>query len=380
MNDYLNQDKKKRLKGKFIKILIILLVFLCLILSYITYDNININNYANNENIVIEKTIQTINGQKEKDKTVINMIQDIKESIVGISKVKNTGSSVFSSENISELGLGTGVIVSEKGYILTNAHVSGEKYSSCYVTLTDENTYNGNVVWSNTDIDMSIVKINKNGLKKAKIGNSDEIQVGESVYAIGNPIGFEFQRTVTGGIVSALNRTIKFEENEKETYMEDLIQTDATTNPGNSGGPLINLDGEIIGINGVKITSAEGVSFAIPINSVKSVIKSFEEKGKFDEASLGVFAFDKSVLGYIDSNLRFNEGIYVEKVNKNSAAEKAGLQKGDIILSIDNKKLERMCDLRCYIYTKKPGDKVKLKIQRNYRKLEIEEILKNKIN
>ena len=227
---------------------------------------------------------------------------------------------------------------------------------------------------------MSIVKINKSGLKEATLGNSDEIQVGESVYAIGNPIGFEFQRTVTAGIVSALNRTIKFEENEKETYMEDLIQTDATINPGNSGGPLINLDGEIIGINGVKITSAEGISFAIPINSVKSVIKSFKEKGKFEEASLGVFAFDKNVLGYIDTNLRFNEGIYVESINANSAAQIAGLQKGDIILSIDDKKLERMCDLRCYIYTKKPGDKVKLHIQRNSRKIEVEATLKKKVN
>jgi serine protease Do len=243
-----------------------------------------------------------------------------------------------------------------------------------------EKHIDGNVVWSNTDIDMAIVKINKKGLNAVKLGDSDNIKVGESVYAIGNPIGFEFQRTVTSGIISALNRTIKFEENEKETYMEDLIQTDATINPGNSGGPLINLDGEIIGINGVKITSAEGISFAIPINSVKSVIKSFKEKGKFEEASLGVFAFDKNVLGYIDENLRFNEGIYIENVNKNSAAELAGVKKGDIILSIDNIKLERMCDLRCYIYTKNVGDKVKLKIQRNYRTIEIEATLKKKMS
>ena len=377
MSDYLKEDKKKRLKGQLIKIIIILLVFLCIILSYITYDNIKISHYENND-IKIEKKVQTIEETKKEDKTVISMIQDINESIVGISKVKNIGSSIFSAENISDLGLGTGVIVSSNGYILTNAHVSGEKYSTCYVTHIDGNTYKGNVVWSNADIDLSIVKIDKNGLKEAMLGDSDKIQVGESVYAIGNPIGFEFQRTVTAGIVSALNRTIKFEENEKETYMEDLIQTDATINPGNSGGPLINLEGEIIGINGVKITSAEGISFAIPINSVKSVIKNFKETGKFEEATLGVFAFDKSVLGYIDTNLRFNEGIYVENVNNNSAAQKAGLKKGDIILSIDNKKLERMCDLRCYIYTKKPGDKVKLEVQRNYRKVEIEATLKKK--
>ena len=274
--------------------------------------------------------------------------------------------------------MGTGVIVGENGYILTNAHVSGEKYSKCYVTLEDGKTYDGNVVWSNTDIDMSIVKIEQKKLQVATLGDSNDIKIGETVYAIGNPIGFEFQRTVTSGIISATNRTIKFEEDEKETYMEDLIQTDATINPGNSGGPLVNVDGQVIGITGVKITSAEGISFAIPINSVKPVIESFNNTGKFQEATLGIFAFDKNVLGYIDENLQFNDGIYVASVNNNSAASEAGIRKGDIILSIDGNKLEKMCDLRCYIYTKKPGDKVSLEIQRNYRKIEVEATLKRK--
>ena len=322
--------------------------------------------------------MQSVEDVKEKNKTVTEMIADINYSVVGISKVQNSGTSIFSDDNITSLGLGTGLIVTKSGYILTNAHVSGEKYSKCYVTLVDGKTYDGSVVWSNTDIDMAIVKINQNNLQVATLGDSDSIKVGETVYAIGNPIGYEFQRTVTSGIISALNRTIKFEEDGNETYMEDLIQTDATINPGNSGGPLINIDGEVIGINGVKITSAEGISFAIPINTVKSVISSFEQTGKFEEASLGVFAFDKNVLGYIDENLRFNQGIYVAKVNANSAAKDAGIKSGDIILSIDGNKLERMCDLRCYIYTKKPGEKVKLKIQRNYREIEIEVALKKK--
>ena len=322
--------------------------------------------------------MQSVEEVKEKNKTVTEMIAEINNSVVGISKVQNSGTSIFSDNNITSLGLGTGLIVTKNGYILTNAHVSGEKYSKCYVTLVDGKTYDGSVVWSNTDIDMSIVKINQNNMQVAVLGDSDSIKVGETVYAIGNPIGYEFQRTVTSGIISALNRTIKFEEDGNETYMEDLIQTDATINPGNSGGPLINIDGEVIGINGVKITSAEGISFAIPINIVKSVISSFEQTGKFEEASLGVFAFDKNVLGYIDENLRFNQGIYVAKVNANSAAKEAGIRSGDIILSIDGNKLERMCDLRCYIYTKKPGDNVKLKIQRNYREIEIEVALKKK--
>lgn len=377
--DYIKEDKRKKLKNNLGKFFIFFLIILCIILSYILYEKTQISQSNNENNITVERTNLKIDDVKEKDKTITDMITEVSECVVGISKVKNTGDSIFSDENITSLGLGTGLIVTENGYILTNAHVSGEKYSKCYVTLADGKTFEGNVVWSNTDIDMSLVKINQKNLNKATIGDSNNVKVGETVYAIGNPIGFEFQRTVTSGIISAKNRTVKFEENEKDTYMEDLIQTDATINPGNSGGPLVNCLGEVIGINGVKITSAEGISFAIPINSVKSVIESFEKNGKFEEASLGIFAFDKSVLGYISENLLFNEGIYVEKVNKNSAAEIAKIKEGDIILSIDGIKLERMCDLRCYIYTKKPGDHINLQIQRNGKKMKVEAVLKKKI-
>ena len=379
MNDYYKQDRKKKLKRDLMKVVIFLLVFLILILSYILYEKTQVTeSNLSGKNVTVERTMQTIEEVEKNNKTVTEMIAEVNDSVVGISKVKNSGSSIFSDENIASLGLGTGLIVGENGYILTNAHVSGEKYSKCYVTLVDGKTYDGSVVWSNTDIDMAIVKINQKNLQTATLGDSDDIRVGETVYAIGNPIGYEFQRTVSSGIISAVNRTIKFEEEGEESYMEDLIQTDATINPGNSGGPLVNSNGQVIGINGVKITSAEGISFAIPINSVKAVIDSFNTNEKFDEASLGVFAFDKNVLGYINENLKFSEGIYIARVNINSAASEAGLKQGDIILTIDGNKLERMCDLRCYIYTKKPGDTVTLRIQRNNKEMEILASLKRK--
>ncbi len=188
----------------------------------------------------------------------------------------------------------------------------------------------------------------------------------------GNPIGFEFQRTVTSGIISAINRTITIQEEEKSSYMEDLIQTDATINPGNSGGPLINIQGEVIGINSVKITSAEGIGFAVPINIVKTIIQKFETEGKFEEATLGIFAYDKNVIPYINSNLQLETGIYIVQVKPNSAAAKYGLKEKDILLSIDDIPIEKMCDLRCYIYEKKPKDKVKLRILRNQRERTIE--------
>ena len=285
--------------------------------------------------------------------------------MVGISKLKNTGNTVFLENGSTSLGLGTGMIVTENGYILTNEHVSGAKYTTCYVTLPNGKSYKANVVWSDSDIDLSIVKINAKNLSYVTFGDSSQVKVGEKVYAIGNPIGYEFQRTVTSGIVSAVNRTITIEEENKSSYMEDLIQTDATINPGNSGGPLINSQGEVIGINSVKITSAEGIGFAVPINTVKAIVQKFKIDDKFEEATLGIFAYDKNVIPYLNSNLRLAKGIYVVQVKNNSPAAKSGLREKDILLSIDNKILEKMCDLRCYIYEKKPGDKVSLQVLRN---------------
>lgn len=184
----------------------------------------------------------------------------------------------------------------------------------------------------------------------------------------GNPIGFEFRRTVTSGIISAKNRSIKIEEEEKSSYMTDLIQTDATINPGNSGGPLIYPNGEVLGINTVKISSAEGIGFAVPINIIKPIIESFQNTGNFEEASIGIYAYDKEVIPYLSAtsnyNIKFEKGIYVAQITKNGPAEGTELKEKDIITSIDNVTLNTMNDLRQYIYTKKPNDEVILQITR----------------
>ena len=182
----------------------------------------------------------------------------------------------------------------------------------------------------------------------------------------GNPIGFEFRRTVTSGIISAKNRTIKIEEESKSSYMTDLIQTDATINPGNSGGPLIYPNGDIIGINTVKISTAEGIGFAIPINIIRPIIESFKQIGNFEEATIGIYAYDKEVVPYLNTNLNnnFQKGIDVAQITSNGPADNTELKNGDIITSIDNIELNTMNDLREYIYTKKPNDEVNLKIIR----------------
>ena len=242
--------------------------------------------------------------------------------------------------------------------------MAGNKYSNCYVTIENGKTFNGNVVWDDENLDLAIVKISAANLEHIEFGDSDNIKIGEKVYAIGNPIGLEFQRTVTSGIISGIDRTIKIEE-EKTSYMEDLIQTDATINPGNSGGPLVNKKGEAIGINTIKIQEAEGIGFAVPINIIKPIIESFAKNGEFEEAYLGIFAYDKGISYYLDNGNELNNGIYVAQVSKNGSNNLSVIKEGDVITKIDDININKMSELRNYIYTKRPNDEVNLTIFRN---------------
>lgn len=348
---------------------------------YVTYQSIEINelDYTSSKtgSTVKEQTVENI---EENSKQVADVIEETIRKVVGISKLKSTGSSIFSKSTESELGLGTGFIVSEDGYIVSNEHVTGGKYSQCYVTLENGNNHEATVVWSDSDLDLSLCKIDAKNLEYVNLGDSSKIRVGEMVYAIGNPIGFEFRRTVTSGIISAKNRTIKLEEDGKQSYMTDLIQTDATINPGNSGGPLIYPNGDIIGINTVKISSAEGIGFAIPINIIKPIIESFKNTGSFEESNIGIFAYDKEVVPYLNgsSNINFDKGIYVAQITKNGPCDGSELNEGDIITAIDDASLNTMNDLRQYIFNKKPGDEVLLKITRGKVSKEIKIVLGKK--
>lgn len=357
--------QRKKNKKIIIPILLIIACFSAfLFLNTYSREQTNSNNYKTTR---LESTNYSENVEKveEKSQSLADVIENVTKSVVGISKLKNTGNSILSKSNESQLGLGTGVIVSTKGFILSNQHLTGEKYSKCYVTLEDGRNFDGTVVWSDVDLDLSIVKISAKDLPAVTLADSNSIRVGESVYAIGNPIGFEFRRTVTSGIISAKNRTIKLEEGENLSYMTDLIQTDATINPGNSGGPLIYPNGEVIGINTVKITTAEGIGFAVPINVVKQVIKSFDETDKFEEPTIGIFAYDKEVIPYLTSiDPNFNKGIYVASIIQNGPASNTDLKVGDIITAFDGLEINTMNELREYIYTKKPNDEIQIKYTR----------------
>lgn len=298
-------------------------------------------------------------------------IEKASKNIVGISKNYNL-------LNDGVASWGSGVVISKNGYILTNEHVSGAKNDNCYVILNSKEKYKANIVWSNPDIDLAILKINYNFEDCAVLGDSDELKLGEKVYSIGNPIGLDFQRSVSTGVISGTNRNLEFEENGKKFYINNLIQTDAMINPGNSGGALINKVGQLIGITTIKISSAESMGFAVPINVVKPILKKLENSGIFEETTLEFWGYDKYSVDKINVNINLDSGIYIGQVNLNSNLEKAGIKVGDIITSIDENKIEKISDLRRYIYEKNPGDIIKLRIKRDKKEFDVEVKLEKK--
>lgn len=281
-------------------------------------------------------------------------------SVVGIAVKKNTGNKLAQVLN-NTWSVGSGCILNSKGYIITNHHVVGNEKNEIYVTLYGGDVVKGSVIWSNSNLDLAVVKVSVAGLPAANMGDSDNLRIGEKAIAIGNPLGFDFQGTLTSGVISGLNRSIEV----NGIYMEDLIQTDASINSGNSGGPLMNGKGEVIGINTVKVESAEGIGFAIPINQIKPIIDKVVNTGEFIEPYLGVLGYDRAMTSFISSEIMINTGIFVYDVEKGSPAEKAGIKKGDVILSVDDIIVDTLCELRSVLFSKNIGDKIRLKVFRD---------------
>ena len=261
-------------------------------------------------------------------------------------------------------GVGSGVIFKSDGYIVTNNHViQGAKEIT--VSLPDGRSFKGKLVGADELTDIAVVKIEATGLPTAKFGNSDDLVVGEPAIAIGNPMGLEFQGTVTAGVISALNRTLDISERRLK-----LIQTDAAISPGNSGGALVNADGEVVGINSAKISASgvEGIGFSIPINTVQEIIDQLLSNGYVVRPYLGVGIFDKETAARAGYTLNADKGVYVEHLELGGPANQAGVMRGDLILKIDDKETNTVADLRAAVAEHKVGDQVKLVIERDGKK------------
>ena len=304
--------------------------------------------------------------------TAISVAEKALPSVVGIT-VNYQISSIFGGKSTGE-ATGSGIIVSEDGYIVTNNHVISSE-SSSYFAITEAtgikvNLYNNSesfdatVIGTDAYTDLAILKIEATGLTPATIGNSDNVKVGEFVMAVGNPLGMEY--SVTSGIVSAVNREV-----ESEGTIFTAIQTDAAINSGNSGGALVNSNGDVIGINTMKFagTGVEGIGFAIPISSATSVIEQLIENQTVKRPYIGISA--SAVDSATAKRYNLPEGIYVEEVEKESSAEKAGLQVSDIITKIEGKEIKSVNELNKIKFTYNIGDTVTLTVYRNAKEVEV---------
>lgn len=333
--------------------------------------------------------------QKEQEKSTIsaqevniNLTDDVyfavavaekaQKTVVGITtEVEQQVDTFWGPQIRNQRQMGSGFIVNSNGYIVTNAHVIGDgKYKSIAVSLIDGSTEVGEVLWYDTVLDLAIVKINKTGLPAVELGDSDELKVGEPAVAIGNPMTLDLERTVTQGIISGLNRSIAFENG---TVIEPLIQTDASINSGNSGGPLFNARGQVIGINTAKMTSAEGLGFSIPINTAKPIIEQIVDGGSFKAVYVGINGMDVETYerGY-GIDLIADYGVIIIETFKDSPASEAGIQPNDVVIAIDGKKIEDMADLKRKLYEYKEGNKSEFTILRNGEELKLTLTLRTK--
>ena len=263
-------------------------------------------------------------------------------------------------------GSGSGVLLTADGYIVTNNHVVGEA-DEILVKLNDNREFKGRIIGTDKDTDLAVIKIEADGLTPIQVASSDDLKVGEWVLAIGNPYGLT--STVTAGIVSAKARSLK-----AQNSIESFIQTDAAINPGNSGGALVNAQGQLVGINAMLYSQTgaySGYGFAIPTTIMNKVVKDIKEFGFVQRALLGIAGTDVS--DYIDSqkekgkevDLGAVSGIYVNEVTSDGAAEEGGIESGDVIISVDGKKVEKFGELQEIIVSHRPGDKVKVVYLRN---------------
>ena len=340
---------------------IVLTVILCLAASIFSSFFTAIlmkNNIAKNSN----NTPTQIVSSGGKNQNIYQAVSTkAMPSVVGITTKTISTNNIFAIPTESE-GVGTGVIVDSNGYILTNSHVvSNGQAVDVNVLFNDGSNTKGKVLWSDSSLDLAIVKVERTGLTSADLGDSDSVKIGDIAIAIGNPLGLEFQKSVTQGIISGLDRTIKTEQSN----MTGLMQTDASINPGNSGGPLLNEKGQVIGINTAKASQGEGLGFAIPINTAKPIVEQIIKSGNFEKVTLGIKGIDVSVFeAATGQNLEAEEGVYIVEVVDATAAQKAGIQAGDVITKVGDTDIATMSDLNKALYRYSKGKKTTVSLNR----------------
>ncbi|WP_409367440.1 S1C family serine protease [Lysinibacillus sp. 38-6] len=325
---------------------------------------------------------------------VTSAVDKASGAVVGITNIQEVASGGFWNQQTTEdtaTGSGSGVIYKvdgDKAFIVTNNHVI-EGAKQLEVTMQDGSKEQAQLVGSDVWTDLAVISISSKDVKTvATFGNSDVLKQGETVIAIGNPLGLEFYGSVTTGVVSGKDRSVPVDLNGDKVadWQQEVLQTDAAINPGNSGGALVNLAGELVGINSMKIaeSSVEGLGFSIPINSAIPIIEELEKNGEMKRPTMGISLVDLTDVPafYQQQTLKLPQdvttGVVITDVVANSPASKAGVQQYDVIVEMDGEKIETSIDLRKHLYNdKKIGDKLTMKVYRQGKLVEVTLTLTN---
>jgi S1-C subfamily serine protease len=301
-------------------------------------------------------------------RAVVSVVEKLSPSVVSIKMThKARATTPRGAVPFDVTGAGSGVIIAPDGYILTNSHVVHDS-KALEVYLSDGKTCPADVVGEDSDTDLAVLRIPAFNIKTAELGDSDKLRVGQLVIAIGNPYGF--QTSVTAGVVSATRRSMR---SQTGRLIENVIQTDAALNPGNSGGPLVDSRGKVVGINTAVIQSAQGICFAIPINTARWVAGLLIKEGRIKRTYLGVKGLNRK-LNRVEARRQkiSNEfGVEVHEVANEGPAYRAGVRIGDIIVSINENSVQSEDDIHRYLTRMEVGTKLKLKVLRNGEKLEL---------
>ena len=364
--------------------------------SYVALDQINNANMNNNaQTSISSSSAKTSRNSAKTSGTMTPAYNDVKGAVVSVINMKrqtNSSNSLFDffgdydNDNkgkgkLQTYSEGSGVIYTKsgnKGYIVTNNHVvSGS--DKVQVMLSNGKTVNARIIGTDATTDLAVLSIDSSYVTQtAEFGDSKSLQAGQTVIAVGSPLGSEYASTVTQGIISAPARSITTSSANQQT----VIQTDAAINPGNSGGALVNSAGQVIGINSMKLsqssdgTSVEGMGFAIPSNEVVTIVNQLVKKGKIVRPQLGVKVIalqgiPSSYRNHLNIKSNLKNGIYVDSVTKHSAAAIAGVKAGDVIIKVDNKAVSDVASLHSILYNHKVGDNVNLTVNRNGKEINL---------
>ncbi|WGH27931.1 MAG: trypsin-like peptidase domain-containing protein [Candidatus Bostrichicola ureolyticus] len=361
-----------KIKKTFVIIIISLLLTIIITNYYFFKDKKDKINYLYENNYFFKDKKDKINylydnNKINSSKALPNLTVAAEKSINTVVNIKNVYANKYHKVFEPKINIGSGVIISSDGYIITNYHVI-KNYDKIEVTLNNikNKVYLAKVIGGDPNIDIALIKIEENKLPFIKFSNIKP-KVGDFVLAVGNPIGLN--STVTSGIISAINRSLGI-LNSETFPIESFIQTDAAINSGNSGGALVNINGDLVGINTAissRTGSYEGYSFAIPSYFVKKIIYDIKKYGLVQRAFLGVSINEIKDIKNInnDNYIEYNSGLIIIDIDEKGGAKKAGLKKGDIIFNIDDKPILNFADLSYLLGNKIPGDKIKIKVLRN---------------